>query len=62
MFYVYCVIIGLSTSALIVLISNKIDVKLLACGLCCLLGMAVAIGITLLLINSGNTSNIGVIV
>ena len=61
MFIVYCAVIGFLTAALIMLISDKINNKRLACALCCLLGMDVAVGITLLLINSGDAVSIGVL-
>jgi len=54
MFIICCALIGFATAALIVLISNKINNKRIACTLCCLLGMAVTVGITLLLIHSGD--------
>jgi hypothetical protein len=46
MFIIYCALIGFAASGLIILISSKVNNKRLACVLCCLLGMAVAVGIT----------------
>lgn len=51
MFYVFCALIGLAAGGLILLIYIKIKNKLLACALSCMIGIILAVGITICAIN-----------
>ena len=60
-FIVLNAIIGLSGIGLMMLIMSKVNNKRIACVLCYLLGVAVTIGVTFLLIHSGDAVSIGMI-
>ncbi len=61
LFIVYCAVIGILAATLIILISNKVSSKRFACTLCCLLGMVVAVTVTILFVHLGDSVSIGVL-